>query len=128
MQEDDNADNTTVAGACHLPPAYRTVLASGNDDEAVLQKVLEESKADEDVVFPVLHYAMDLKGLVPEHIASRPPPACCLRMQCPRRRKTGNRCLRLPAPPRRRRHDHPHGVVIDPLAAPEVVVLDDDDM
>jgi hypothetical protein len=87
-----------VAGAGHLPLAYRAVLASGNDDEALLQKVLEESKADEDAVFPILHYAMDLKGLVAEHIASRPPPACCLCMQRPRRRTTGKRCLRLPAP------------------------------
>jgi hypothetical protein len=35
---------------------------------------LEVSKADEDKAFPDLHYAMELRRMVAEHMASLPPP------------------------------------------------------
>jgi hypothetical protein len=50
------------------------VLAADYDEDALLQQVLEVSKADEDKAFPDLHYAMELRRMVAEHMASLPPP------------------------------------------------------
>jgi hypothetical protein len=44
-------DPTLPSGAGDLPPEYQAVVAGGYDEEALLQQVLEASKADEDARF-----------------------------------------------------------------------------
>jgi hypothetical protein len=40
------------------------MLAAEYDEDALMQQVLEASKADEDVAFPDLQYAMELTRMV----------------------------------------------------------------
>jgi hypothetical protein len=56
------------------PPEYQPVLAAGYDEDALLQQVLKASKADEDRAFPDLQEALDLTGMVVEHMSFLPPP------------------------------------------------------
>jgi hypothetical protein len=63
-----------------LPPEYHAVLAARYDGDAILQQVLEASKANEDRAFPNLHEAIVLTGMVAGHLASLPrsPPLHCI--------------------------------------------------
>jgi hypothetical protein len=56
------------------PPVYQALMAGGYDEEALLQQVLEASKADEDKAYPDYSDAIALMGMVAEHLASLPPP------------------------------------------------------
>jgi hypothetical protein len=47
-------EDAAPPGVGDLPPEYQEVLAAGYDEDALLQQVLEASKADEDRVFPDL--------------------------------------------------------------------------
>jgi hypothetical protein len=67
-------DAAPPPGAGDLPPEYQAVVAAGYDEEALLQQVLEASKADEDKIFPGYSDAITLTGMVAEHLASLPPP------------------------------------------------------
>jgi hypothetical protein len=67
-------DATLPAFAGDQPPEYQAVVAGGYDEEALLQLVLEASKADEDVRFPGLQEALTLTSMVAQHMASLPPP------------------------------------------------------
>jgi hypothetical protein len=60
-------------GAEDLPREYQAVVAGGYDEEALLQQVLEASKADKDACFPDLQGALTLTGMVAQHLASLPP-------------------------------------------------------
>jgi hypothetical protein len=50
--------------AGQLPPEYQAVLAAEYDEDVLMQQVLKASKADKDVAFPDLQYAMELTGMV----------------------------------------------------------------
>jgi hypothetical protein len=67
-------DAALSPSAGDLPPEYQAVVAAGYDEEALLQQVLEESKADEDERFPDLQQALTLTGMMAQHLASLPPP------------------------------------------------------
>jgi hypothetical protein len=45
-----------------LPPEYQALVAGGYDEEALLQQVLEASKADEDKAYPGYSNAISLTG------------------------------------------------------------------
>jgi hypothetical protein len=84
---------------------------------------LEASKADEDVAFPGYDEAIALTGMVAEHIASLPPPPLLL-PHAPLAAYEGQEVPPPPGVPRRqRRHDHPHGVFIDPPLQPQPEVI-----
>jgi hypothetical protein len=57
-----------------LPLEYQALMAGGYDEEALLQSILEASKADEDKIFPGYSDAIALTSMVAEHLASMPPP------------------------------------------------------
>jgi hypothetical protein len=61
-------------GAVDLPSEYQAVVAACYDGEALLQQVLEASKANEDKIFPSYSDAITLMGMVAEHLVSLPPP------------------------------------------------------
>jgi hypothetical protein len=87
-EEDDDHDDYDVVkeeadqamtvfippGAEDLPPEYQAVVAAGYDEDALLQQVLEASKADEDERFPDLQEALTLTEMVAQHLSSLPPP------------------------------------------------------
>jgi hypothetical protein len=51
-------------GAGDLPLEYQPVMAGGYDEKALLQQVLEASKADEDARFTDIQEALTLTGMV----------------------------------------------------------------
>jgi hypothetical protein len=61
-------------GAGDLPSEYQAVVAVGYDEEALLQQVLEASKANEDKIFSGYNDGIALTGMVAEHLALLPPP------------------------------------------------------
>jgi hypothetical protein len=67
-------EDATSPGAGDLPTKYQAALAAGYDEDALLQQVLEASKAYEDHAFPDLQEALALTGMVAEYLASLPPP------------------------------------------------------
>jgi hypothetical protein len=74
-EEADQAMTVSVPpGAGDLPPEYQAVVAAGYDEDALLQQVLEESKADEDKRFPDLQEALTLTEMVARHLSLLPPP------------------------------------------------------
>jgi hypothetical protein len=92
-------------GAGDLPPEYQELMAGVYDEEALLQQVLEASKADVDEAYPGYSNAISLMGMVADHLASLPPHY---------------ERQEVPPPPSipRRHRDHPHGVVINPPPQP----------
>jgi hypothetical protein len=100
-------------------------VAGGCDEEALLQQVLEASKAEKDEAYPSYSDTIALTGMVAEHLASLPPPPP-LPPDAPL--LAAYEGQEVPPPPgvprRQRRHDHLHGVVINsPLQPhPEVIV------
>jgi hypothetical protein len=108
-------DDASPLGAMDLPPKYQAVVAAGYDKEALLRQVFEESKADEDKIFPGYSDIIALTGMVAEYMASLPPPPP-LPPHAPL--LVAYEGQEVPPPPgvRRRqlRHDHPNGVVINP--------------
>jgi hypothetical protein len=87
---------------------------------------LEASNADEDKAYPGYSDAIALTGMVPEHLASLPPPP--LSPLPPHARLVedyeGKEVLPLLGVPHHRR-DHPHGVVINPPPQPQPDVFVD---
>jgi hypothetical protein len=74
-QETDEAmEDAAPPGSADLPSEYLAVLAIRYDEEALLQQVLEASKADEEALFPNLQEGLAFTGMVAEHLASLPPP------------------------------------------------------
>jgi hypothetical protein len=75
-EEDDVAmeDAAPAPSVGDLPPEYHAIVAGGNDEEALLQLVLEASKADEYTRFEGYNDVIALTGMVAEHMASLPPP------------------------------------------------------
>jgi hypothetical protein len=83
-EEDDNhvvkdevdvaMEDAALPGAVDLPLEYQAVIAAGYDKEALLRQVFEESKANEDKIFPGYSDFIALTGMVAEYIASLPPP------------------------------------------------------
>jgi hypothetical protein len=67
-------DAALPPGAGDLPPEYQAFVAAGYDKKALLQQVLEASKADEDARFKGYIDAISLTGMVAEHLASLTPP------------------------------------------------------
>jgi hypothetical protein len=67
-------DTALPAGVGDLSPEYQAVVVGGYDEEALLQLVLEASKADEDARFPGIQEALTPTGMVAQHMASLPPP------------------------------------------------------
>jgi hypothetical protein len=119
-------------GAGDMPPEYQALVAGGYDKEALFQQALEASKADEDEVCPGYSEAIKLTGLVATHLASLPQPPPLPPHARPFADYEGQE---VPPPPRvscrQRRHDHPHGVVINPPPQPQkevyVNLVSDDD-
>jgi hypothetical protein len=87
------------------------VPAGAYDEEALLLQALEASKADEDKVCPGYSEAIKLTGMVTNHLASLPPPPPLPPHEPPMAAYKGQE---VPLGVSRRRHDHPHGVVINP--------------
>jgi hypothetical protein len=118
-------EDTAPSGTGELSPEYKAVLATSYDEEALQQQVLEASKADDDRAFPGLEEALELTGMVAGHLASlsRPPP---LPVHAPPRAAYAGQEDPPPSGslPRRRRHDHPHGVVINPPQPQSEVMVD----
>jgi hypothetical protein len=85
-------------------------VAGGYDDEVLLLQALEASKADKDKVYPGYNEAIKLTGMVANHLASLPP----LPPHTPPMAAYEGQEVPLPLSVLRRRHDHPHGVVINP--------------
>jgi hypothetical protein len=85
---------------------------------------MEASKADEDKAYPGYSDAIALTGMVVEYLVSLPPPPP-LPPHAPL--LAAYKGQEVPPPPRvpRRRHDHPHGVVINPLPQPQLEVIAD---
>jgi hypothetical protein len=103
------------SGVGDLPPDYRACVAAGYDEDALLQRDLEASKADEDERFPDLQEALTLTRMVAHHLASLPPPPPLPPHAPLLAAYEGQEVLPLPVVLcRQRRHDHPHGVVINP--------------
>jgi hypothetical protein len=119
-----------LPGAGDLPPEYQALVAGGYDEEALLQQVLEASKADEDKAYPGYNDLIALTGMVAEHVASLPPPPP-LPPRAPLLATYEGR--EVPPSPGvlRRRHDHPHRVVINPPPQPQqevfINLVSDDD-
>jgi hypothetical protein len=90
-------DTAPPPGAEELPSEYQALVANGNDEEALLQSALEESEANEDQAYLGYSDAIDLTGMVEEHLASLPPhqslPPHARWCRITRRR----RCRRRPA-------------------------------
>jgi hypothetical protein len=109
-------------GVGDLPPEYQAILAASYVDDALLQHVLEASKADEDAAFPGYDEAIALTGMMAEHIASFPP-----RPDTPLLAAYDGQ--EVPPPPsvlcRQHRHDHTHRVVINPPPQPQTEVIID---
>jgi hypothetical protein len=81
---------------------------------------LEASKADEDNAFLGYADAIALTGMVAEHLASLPPPPPLPPHAPPLAAYEGQEVPPPPGVPRRqRRHDYPHGVVINPPPQPQ---------
>jgi hypothetical protein len=109
-------------GVGDLPSKYQAVVAAGYDEEALLQQVLEASKADEDE----RQEALTLTGMVAWHLASLPPPPPLPPHAPLLAAYEGQEVPPPPGVPRRqRRHDHPHGVVINPPPQPQPEVIVD---
>jgi hypothetical protein len=124
-EADEAMADATPPGAGNLPPQYQAVLADGYDEQALLQQVLEASKADEDHTLLDLQEALALTGMVAEHLASLPPPPPLPPHAPLLTAYEGQEVPPLPGVPRcRRQHDHPHRVAINPpqQPQPEVVV------
>jgi hypothetical protein len=120
-EADEAMADATLPGVDDLPSEYQAVLVAWYD----LQQVLEASKADEDAAFPDYEETIALTGMVAEHIAFLPPPPPMPAHAPPLTDYEGQEGPPPPDVPRRRqRHDHPHGVVINPpqQPQPEVVV------
>jgi hypothetical protein len=62
--QDDVVVKQEAETAGQLPSEYQAMLAAEYDEDALMQQVLEASKADEDVAFPDLQYAMELTRMV----------------------------------------------------------------
>jgi hypothetical protein len=73
-EADEAIEDAAPPNAGNLPPEYQPVLAAGYDEDALLQQVLEASKANEYRTFPDLQEALALAGMVAKHLASLPPP------------------------------------------------------
>jgi hypothetical protein len=97
-------------GVGDLPPEYQALMAGGYDEEALLQLVLEASKADEDEAYPGYSDVVALTGMMAEDLASLPPPPP-LPPHAPL--LAAYKGQEVPPPPDvlRQRRDHPHGVV-----------------
>jgi hypothetical protein len=67
-------DNAITPGVGNLLPKYEVVLAARYEEEALIQQVLEASKADEDAAFPDHQQATAFTEMVVEHMASLPTP------------------------------------------------------
>jgi hypothetical protein len=92
-------------------------VVGGYDEEALLQQVLEASKADEDEAYQNYNNDIALTGMVAEHLASLPPPPPLP----PHARSVADyEGQEVPPPPSvpRRWRDHPHGAVINPSLQP----------
>jgi hypothetical protein len=113
-------------GAEDLPLEYQAVVAGGYDEEALLQLVLEASKADKDVRFPDLQEALTLTGMVVQHMALLPPPPP-LPPHAPL--LAAYEGQEVPPPPgvsRCQHHlDHPQGVVMNLPPQPQQEDVDD---
>jgi hypothetical protein len=113
-------------GAGDLPSKYQALVAGGYDEEVLLQQVLEASKAEEDEAYPGYNDAIVLTGMVTEHLASLPPPPPLPSHAPLLAAYEGQEVPPPPGVPRRqRRHDHLHGVVINPLPQPQPEVIVD---
>jgi hypothetical protein len=113
-------------GVYDLPLEYQAVIAVGYDEDALIQQLLDVSKAIEDKIIPGYNTTIPLTGMVTEHLASLPPPPPLLPHVRPVADYEGQE---VPPPPsvrrRQRRHDHPHGVVINPPPQPQPEVIID---
>jgi hypothetical protein len=111
--------------APEICPQRTRQVFGGYLKEALLQQVLEASKADENARFPDLQEALTLTGMVPQHLVSLPLPHAPL--------LAAYEGQDVPSPPSvpRRRHDHPHRVVINPPPQPQpevfIDLISDDD-
>jgi hypothetical protein len=94
-------------------------VAGGYDVEALLQWVLEASKADDNARFPDLQEALTFTGMVAQNMASLPPPPPLPPHAPLLAAYEGQEVPPLPSVPRcQRRHDHPQRVVINPPPQP----------
>jgi hypothetical protein len=73
-EADQAMEDATPPGAGDLPPEYQAVVVAGYDEEALLQQVLDASKADEDKIFLGYSDTIALTSMVTEHLALLPPP------------------------------------------------------
>jgi hypothetical protein len=87
---------------------------------------LEASKADKDERFLYFQEALTLTGMVVQHLASLSPPPP-LPLHAPLLAMYEGQEVPPPSgvPRRQRRHDHPHGVVINPPPQPQPEVIVD---
>jgi hypothetical protein len=117
-EEDDVAmeDAAPPPSVGDLPPEYQAVVAGGYDEEALLQLVLEASKASEDARLE--GYINALTGMVAEHLASLPPPPPLPPHARPVADYEGQEVPPPDVSCRQRRHDHPQGVFINPPPQP----------
>jgi hypothetical protein len=123
-EEDEDDENYHVVkevamedvppSAGYLPLEYQALVTGGYDEEALLLRALEASKADENTICPGYSEAIKLTGLVANHLASLPPPPPLPQHARPFADYEGQE---VPPPPgvsrRQRRYDHPQGVVIN---------------
>jgi hypothetical protein len=86
-----------TAGRRGSTPGVPGSRGGSYDEEALLQQVLETSKADEDERFPDLQEALTLIGMVAQHLALLPPPRPLPPHRRSWRRTRGRRCRRRPA-------------------------------
>jgi hypothetical protein len=113
-------EDVVPPGAGDLPSEYQAVVAAGYDEEALLQQVLEASKADED------ERQEALTRMVARHLALLPPPPPLPPHAPLLAAYEGQEVPPTPdVPCRQRRHDHPHGVVINPPPQPQPEVIVD---
>jgi hypothetical protein len=120
-EADEAMEDTAPPGTDDLSPEYQAVLTTGYNEDALLQQVLEASKADEDRAFPTSR-----RPLRSQEWWRSTWPLCHLHHNYRRTRRSAYEGQEEPPPPgvlrRRCRHDHPHGVVINPPPQPEVIV------
>jgi hypothetical protein len=117
-EADEAMEDAAPPGAEDLPPEYQAI------EDVLLQQVLEASKAYEEKAFFDYDDAIALMGMVAEHMASLPPPPSLPPHVPLLATYEGQEVLPLPDVLRRqRRHDHPHGVVINPSSQPQPKVM-----
>jgi hypothetical protein len=61
-------DTAPPPGVGDLSPEYQAIVDDDYDEEALLQLVLEASKANEDARFPDLQEALTLTSMVVQHM------------------------------------------------------------